>query len=822
MKRAALAAAVLIPCTLPLAAQEVRRALPVDAVQPSPTPVGEMEVRRALPADAPAPTPLPTSTPVPTPIPESTPQPPAENPEPGGIRLAPPVAQGAADSPLERANGFYARDMHELAIAEYEIFLSANGTQVGRDAALFRLAESHRSTGNAAAARTGYEKLLAEFQTGEFAASAAYRLGTLEFGDKKYEQAAERFELAAREAPDPGVRLAAFYFAARSHEAAGNTIEAEKDYEKVLEDKKDNPYRDNAAASLANIRLKAGSRKAALEVLEDLVQRAATPDVSASAALQAAAVAKDIGQTQKALGFFSKATESSDPAVRSDARLGALRLLYEKGDFADVVKAAPEAEKDAPAAAKAEILQLVAASERGLGNEAAARVAYDRLIAEHPQANTPEVRYQRLLSLYAAKDKDLPAEADAFVQSVSDPRQKASAMLLKAEALFQSGDHAAAAVAYAPLADNESLKPEQRTAALYKRAWSLAASGDHTGAIAAYSQFAEKHRTDKLAASAVLQRGLSRLQSGDTQGALADFDLVISAYPLSKEVEIAMLQKALASGQLKDYAGMTATFRQLLKKYPNTAAAAQANYWLGWSAYEEGDFKKAIPLLETARTLDAKNYGERSALRIILAHYNLQDRKAASREAEKYSGPPLPSEVALWLAQGHLESGDAAKAESLLQPVVANPETTPNAAWLVHAEANLALGKNAEAAASAERFLSKASEPAPRARGYLAKARAALATNDTAAARAAAEQAILFQPEGRLNAEARMVAAEVSFAEGDHESAARAFMAVSVLSDDPATTPRALSRAAEAYTLAGRDKEAAEARRELESRQSGN
>jgi hypothetical protein len=46
-------------------------------------------------------------------------------------------------------------------------------------------------------------------------------------------------------------------------------------------------------------------------------------------------------------------------------------------------------------------------------------------------------------------------------------------------------------------------------------------------------------------------------------------------------------------------------------------------------------------------------------------------------------------------------------------------------------------------------------------------------------------------------------------------------MAVSVLSDDPATTPRALSRAAEAYTLAGRDKEAAEARKELESHRGG-
>lgn len=834
MKRAA-AAALLALAAPTTHSQEIRRALPVGA---------EPEVRRALPAGEPMvlraepvapqaapptevlpePTPLqsPSPTPQPTPDPVETPPQPAEDPEPGGIRLAPPVSQNATASPLERADGFYSRQMHDAAVAEYEAFLTANATQSGRDSALFRLAESHRILGNATAARAGYVRLLSEFQTGEFAASGAYRLGTLEFGEKRFGQAAARFELAKKEATDSGVRLAAAYFAARSFEAAGNTVEAEKNYEKVLEDKKDNPYRDNSAASLANLRLAQGRQKAGLEVLEDLVERAATPEVAATAALQAAGVAKEIGQTQKAMGFYEKAAASSDAKVRSAARMGSLRLLYDRGDFAEASKLAPEIGKEATPAERAEILQLVAASERRLGNEAAALAAFDQLIAANPASNTPEVRYQRLLSLYAVKDKALPAEVDAFVQSATDPKQKASAQLLKAEAFFQSGDHAPAAAAYAPLLGNESLSPAQRTAALYKRAWSLAASGDHAGAIAAYTLFAESHRTDKLAASAVLQRGLSRLKSGDTRGAIADFDMVVSDFSLSREVEFALLQKALASGQLKDNAAMAGAFRQLLAKYPNTAAAAQANYWLGWIAYEEGDYKAALPLLEKSRTLDAKSYGERAGLRIILAHYQLQNRKAAAKEAENFTGAPLPAEVALWLAEGHLEGGDPAKAAKLLQPMVENPGSAPSQLWITHAETCLALGKPTEAYSSAEKFLQSASEPAPRARGHIAKARAALESGNTAEARASAEQAVLFQPEGRLNAEARLLLGEVSFTEGDHDSAARAFMAVSVLADDPQAVPRALKRAAEAYRLAGKDAEAEAALKELATRTGGN
>ena len=51
--------------------------------------------------------------------------------------------------------------------------------------------------------------------------------------------------------------------------------------------------------------------------------------------------------------------------------------------------------------------------------------------------------------------------------------------------------------------------------------------------------------------------------------------------------------------------------------------------------------------------------------------------------------------------------------------------------------------------------------------------------------------------------------------EQDYESAARAFMAVSILLDDPKLTPKALRRAADAYRRAFKDAEADKAMKEL-------
>ena len=819
--------------------QEVRRALPANAPSlenyQNPSwmdrlPDGQaVEVRRAesvtsaLPATAlSSPSPIPTPSASPSPVATApvvtAPVPiPAVLDDPQNIRIAPSASAASnTESALDRANNLYSRKLYDLAIPEYEAFLIADSASPSRDAALFRLAECHRMAGNAAASRAAYEKLVMQFKAGEFAAAGAYRLGEMLAAENLHQPAAIQFDLATREAKEPGIRLAAAYFAARSFEALNQHQPAEERYRVVIATEGDNPYRENAALALAAIQLKQGKKQAALETCEFLANTSASPDVVSRSSLQAARLAGELGSTAKVLQLFDKAASGTqDPAVKSEAILAALRLRYDSGDFRGITQMGEGIEKELPASARPDALSILAAAWRRVGNENQAKRVYDRIVSENPSAASPEVRYQRLLSLYATKDPELVAEVDRFLAASNDPKQTASASLLKAEALFQKPDYAAAAKVYTPLVESPSLKPEQRSAALYKLAWALDASGDAAGAIRAYTAFAEKYPADKLAATSVLQRGLVRQKAQAHVEALADFDEVINRFQFSKEVEIALLQKALTLGQLKKYPEMAAAFQDLLKRYPNSAAAAQANFWLGWVAFENKDYKQSITLLEKARLLDSKNYADRATLRILLAQYQLQDRPAAAREADDYKGGAIPAEVAIWLAQGHFDDKKYAKSEKLLLPLVQNPAAVPPDAWILISETRLALAKYDEASQAADKAIASTQNPSAQARGFLAKASAEIALRRAASARQAVDQALFLQPEGKLNAEARLASGEVFFMEQDYESAARAFMAVSILLDDPKLTPKALRRAADSYRRAFKDAEADKAMKEL-------
>ena len=801
---------------------EVRRALPVppkdwnDYQNPAwmDKVVTEPEVRRAVPVPKatiqPTPSPALTMTP-PAPFISVTPSP---GEEPSNIRIAPNSSGNV--TALERANQFYSRKDYDLAIPEYERFLISDSSAPGRDGALFRLAECHRMAGNPPAARAGYQKLVTEFQSGEFAAAGAFRLGEILLEEKQFEPASIQFDLASREAKDAEIRLSAGYFAARSLDAMKKDDMAEERYRTVIGTQGNNPYRDSAAMALVAIQLRNGKKQAALAGLENFLETAPASEISSAAALQAAALAKELGQRSEALKFYEKATTGADVAIRAEARLGALRLRYESGEWDRIASQGSGMVSELPESNRAEALQIIGAALRKVGKEAEARRVYDRLVKEYPAAaSNPDTLYQRLLTLYATKDKSLPAEVDIFLKASKDPRQSASASLLKAETLFDLGDYAAAAQAYAPLGKNELLKKEQRTAALYKYAWSLAASGDNNGAITAYTAFIDQFPNDQLASSAVLQRGLARQKIQAFAESLADFNFVCSQYPYSKEVELALLQKALTYGQQKNYPAMSAAFQELLEKFPNTAAAAQAHFWLGWAAFENKNYNDAINLLDKSRLLDSKNYGERAGVRILLAHYQLQNRSEALRESD--SCRQIPVEVAIWLAQGCLDDKKPAKVEKLLLPLVQQSSSAPQALSLL-AESELALGKSKSAKEHALKYLETPTDALSQAKAHLIRAKACLALKQYAEARDAAQQTMQLQPEGALNAEARMVIGDVSYAEGDYESAARAYMTVGLLTEDPILTPNALKRANEAYRRAGKDADADKAIKEIRDR----
>ena len=56
------------------------------------------------------------------------------------------------------------------------------------------------------------------------------------------------------------------------------------------------------------------------------------------------------------------------------------------------------------------------------------------------------------------------------------------------------------------------------------------------------------------------------------------------------------------------------------------------------------------------------------------------------------------------------------------------------------------------------------------------------------------------QPEGRVNAQARLLAGDVEMERQQFEEAGKAFMSVAVLYDDPEITPQALGQSVESLS----------------------
>src|SRR5262249_52366679 len=159
------------------------------------------------------------------------------------------------------------------------------------------------------------------------------------------------------------------------------------------------------------------------------------------------------------------------------------------------------------------------------------------------------------------------------------------------------------------------------------------------------------------------------------------------------------------------------------------------------------------------------------------------------------------------------------KAEPYLAAAASSPTNTSIDIWLVLARCRLFNKNFAGALAAAESYLdTKPTIPAAKAHGLLARGEALVGLGRYDEAQKNAEEPLTLQPEGRLNAEGRLLTGQVALGRGNALEAAKAFQAVSVLYDDPDLTPRALALAAQAYRRANKTADAAKVEDELKTR----
>ncbi len=759
-RSAGLIVAALLGASGVVSAQEVRRAQPLN----------EPPVPRALPVDE--------GTPAPEERP-STPEQPSDTRQ------------------LEYANALFARKMYDLAIPEYEKYLSDYPGASGRGNAYFGLGESYRQLGKNGSARTNFQKVLEDFGDSEFAGPAAYALAVLAFSQKDFNAAQSLFHKAAAKSKDASVALSAKYFEARCLENTKRADDALMLYLEVAA----------TEAEKATTRTEAAVRAGLIALDLAVADRAKI----------------DRAMAEKARALLQKGRADSGK-WKGIAQSGLLRLEYQTGQFAQVVSDYKKSAAQLPDEAKPEAMLLVANAQRQLGHTQEAEGAYREIIEKFPnREEAKDARYQRLINIYNSDPNAVIAEVDEFLKTNPASERADQAKLLKAEALYKQQKFGEAAPFYEELRASQ-LSPKLRSEAGYKLGWCAVQMKDPARAIDAFSYFIKTFPDDPQTPIALTQRALAYQQSNNAEAAIGDLSFLIANYPKAKEREAAIQQKALLLGEQNREPEMAQTFQQLLKEYPKSSAVAQANYYIGKAAFDGKDYKRAITFLDTSRRLNREQYYMPATLRIILGRYYQHDRKATTSEVDAFlaasSNASIPAEVMEWLGIEYYNDKNYPLAEKYLAVLsrVENVSGVKPDFWFYLGDVAGKLKHYDQAENAYSRYLQSSTDAAGKAKALLALGATKIAAHKPDDAEKIAAEIMTLQPEGKVNAEARLLEGDVQFERQRFEEAGKAYAGVALLYDDPAITPRALDKAADAYRRAGKTEEAARVAKQLRDR----
>lgn len=750
----------------------------------------------------------------------------------GGALLAAASAFAlTADEQMRFADGIYLRGFYDTAVSEYLLLIRDHPDYSGLDVALYRTGESYRQLGNQMGADRFYQRLVREFPASPFAARAELRRVEMAVASERYADAKGILDsLPARADMEADTRAAMNYYGGLCLQHEQDAAGAEAAWQRVLDMNVPTPFVSFAALALAELHAADSTRAGDVSAwYAKAVESAPTPVSRAEALYQWGNWAYRAARYNEAMDALQMLmTELPMERRAKDARLTYASSLFRQGEYADVLEMAEAIVADAPNAdAAATGLFLRASSLRHLNRLADAIRAFTELLNAYPASPlVPQAVYERTMAHFARNEMEDVRRAPLVA---SDSAFAPDMAWMRAEAALSLGQTGTAQREYENLLEQFPKAPQAASA--WVRLAQLERDVGNAEQAAAY--FKNAARKELKAPPAVAENALrsaaycySQIERYDD--ALASWDDVLKRRPSSALAGEALLQKALTLQNLNRGKEAHDTLEKLLKSDPAGAFRAQADYWLGFLYSQSGDSKKAEQFWRDSlahQPDESTEFWARLRLALLMQQQQ-RESEAADMMESLIERPELVSGHAAlveWLAHFRFDQGEYERVRDIAT-VLAEKAAEPSwrqIGWYWRGAALTALGDSPAAIQAYEKSVAESASTKQGAEAMLLLAdlerKAGKLDSAETRFRTAAEMAT-FDEALEIRARAYFGLAEVAAAAGKHEAAARHYMSVAILFDDPELSPRSLYAAGASYGLAGKHTEQQNAWAELRTR----
>lgn len=728
---------------------------------------------------------------------------------------------------LQFADGLYSRGMWETALKEYQAYLVQNPRQAATDAVTYRLGECLRALGRTNEADQAYQRVFEDFPESEY----HYRAGL---------RRAEFMEQAGREsdqirllttllkgAPAPELGAACQFALGVAHEKQGKTSEAAEAYDAVLVKYSGTQLVPYAALALAGIDRRGDGKRAAL--LYGLAAATpGTPRLGAEALFQLG----DFCYARKDYEAAAQAYEKLASRYPQDERVAQSRLqqawsLYNAHRFAEALKlCGQETEGGAAGSGKRlEWLYLKANTLRQVMKNEEAAATYAELLKLQPAGDMAvSAAYERALALF--KLGRFEAAIDQARGLISAERVKRDVCWLLAESCAALNDQAGAVQYYRILLDQY---PDSSLAgdALYRLAHLLQKQGDLLQAAELFGRLSSDFPKHELVAQALFAQASCLGTAKKTEQAVAAYARLIQTFPQSRFVEDALYQKAISETFLRRDNQAMETWRELLARFKNTKYLADARFWSGVLLEETGKLEEAESVFRQvfmAEPSPSDDLALRTRFRLALVLQRRGKPDEAAPLLQELTGTPMrekfPPELLEWLGDYQLKKREFVKAMGVVDLLLiqAKQDNWKQTAWCLKGKILMGQGKADEARQAFERVTAVSSKGQAMTEAWLHLGELSLLANDPDKARRAFEESATLASTDLLlpiRVQAYAGIGKALKIKGDPAGAARHFLSVAVLFDDPELVPECLFEAAAAFDAAGRGDDARKARKEL-------